>query len=55
MDKFLEEKITNVNRSEIVDAFRFVKKDPDSTQETILKFFRQLKYFKNSDFSIDIH
>lgn len=56
MDKFLEEKITNVNRSEIVDAFRFVKKDPDSTQETILKFFRQLKYFKNSDFSfIDVH
>lgn len=56
MDKFLEEKITNVNRSEIVEAFRFVKKDPDSTQETILKFFRQLKYFKNSDFSfIDVH
>ncbi|AIN73939.1 N-6 DNA methylase [Flavobacterium psychrophilum] len=56
MDKFLEEKITNVNRSEIVNAFRYVKKDPDSTQETILKYFRQLKYFKNSDFSfIDVH
>ncbi|KRB53696.1 N-6 DNA methylase [Flavobacterium sp. Root186] len=56
MDKFLEEKITNVNRSEIVSAFRYVKNDPDSTQETILKFFRQLKYFKNSDFSfIDVH
>lgn len=56
MDKFLGEKVTNVSRNEIVGAFRYVKNDPDATQDTILKFFRELKYFKNNDFSfIDVH
>lgn len=56
MAKFLAEKVTNVNKAQITEAFRFVKNDPDATQETILKFFRELKYFKNNDFSfIDVH
>ena len=56
MKEFLGEDVANVSRKQIVSAFKYVKQDPDATQEKVLKFFRELKYFKNSDFSfIDVH
>ena len=56
MKEFLGEDVAKVSRKQIVSAFKYVKQDPDATQEAVLKFFRELKYFKNSDFSfIDVH
>ena len=56
MKEFLGEDVANVSKKEIVSAFKYVKDDPDATKEAVLKFFRELKYFKNSDFSfIDVH
>ncbi|WP_411763018.1 type I restriction enzyme HsdR N-terminal domain-containing protein [Francisella hispaniensis] len=56
MKKFLKEDVTYIKKSDIDNAFRFVKNDPDATKETIEKYFNQLKFFTNNDFAfIDVH
>jgi len=56
MDKFLEEEVTYVDEQSIDDAFRYFKNDKDATKDTIKSYFRQLKFFTNSDFAfIDVH
>lgn len=56
MRKFLNEEVTYINDSDIRDSFRLFKNDPDATQETIIKYFRQLKFYTNNDFSfLDVH
>lgn len=56
MEKFLGEKVTYIDNSEIKNAFRLFKNDPDATEDTILDYFRQLKFFTNNDFSfLDVH
>ena len=56
MERFLNEDVTYIDNSDIINAFRLFKKDPDSTKEAILEYFRQLKFFTNNDFAfIDVH
>jgi len=56
MKEFLGEDVTYIDNNAIDKAFRFFKKDPDATRETIKKYFRQLKFFTNNDFAfIDVH
>jgi len=56
MQKFLGEEVTYIDNNAINDAFRLFKKDPDATKETILQYFRQLKFFTNNDFAfLDVH
>ncbi|MFP3597919.1 restriction endonuclease subunit S [Chryseobacterium sp. SIMBA_029] len=56
MQKFLGEDVVYVSNNQIEDAFRFFKKDPDATHETIKKFFKELKFYNNNDFGfIDVH
>ncbi len=56
MKEFLAEDVTYIDNAAIDKAFRFFKKDPDATRETIKKYFRQLKFFTNNDFAfIDVH
>ncbi len=56
MKRFLGEDVTYIDNEAIDDAFRFFKKDPDATKETIKKYFRELKFFTNNDFAfIDVH
>ncbi|MFN1218164.1 N-6 DNA methylase [Chryseobacterium kwangjuense] len=56
MDKFLKEEVTYVDEKSIDEAFRYFKNDRDATKDTIKSFFRQLKFFTNSDFAfVDVH
>ncbi len=56
MKEFLGEDVTYIDNAAIDKAFRFFKKDPDATRDTIKKYFRQLKFFTNNDFAfIDVH
>lgn len=56
MKKFLDEDVTYIEESDIDKAFKFVKNDPDATKATIIKYFRQLKFFSNNDFAfIEVH
>ncbi len=56
MEKFLGEEVTYIDNAEIKNAFRFFKNDPDATENTILDYFRQLKFFTNNDFAfLDVH
>lgn len=56
MEKFLGEEVTYIDQSEVSDAFHFFKNDPDATRDKILSYFRQLKFFTNSDFAfLDVH
>ena len=56
MKKFLGEEVTYIDNEQIDQAFHFFQNDPDSTRETIKRFFRQLKFFTNNDFAfIDVH
>lgn len=56
MKEFLGEDVTYIDRDAIYDAFRFFKNDPDATRDTILQYFRQLKFFTNNDFAfIEVH
>lgn len=56
MKRFLGEDVTYIDNSQIDNAFRYVKNDPDATRDTIQKFFRQLKFFTNNDFAfVDVH
>lgn len=56
MKRFLGEDVTYIDNEAIDNAFRFLKKDPDATRDTIKKYFRELKFFTNNDFAfIDVH
>ncbi|MFW5887556.1 MAG: restriction endonuclease subunit S [Bacteriovoracia bacterium] len=56
MKRFLGEDVTYIDNEAIDHAFRYFKNDPDATREVIKKYFRELKFFTNSDFAfIDVH
>ncbi|GAB4481178.1 MAG: N-6 DNA methylase [Thermoflexibacter sp.] len=56
MQEFLKEEVTFVEKQNVIDAFKYVRNDPDATRETVLNHFKRQKYFTNSDFSfIDVH
>jgi type I restriction enzyme M protein len=56
MEKFLREKVTYIDNNTINETFRLFKNDPDATKETILNYFRQLKFYTNNDFAfLDVH
>lgn len=56
MGKFLGEDITYINQSDVNNALRFIKQNPDSTQRAVWNLFIQQKFFTNNDFSlIDVH
>lgn len=56
MREFLGEEVTYIDNAAIDRAFRYIKRDPNITKTTIKDYFRQLKFFTNSDFAfIDVH
>lgn len=56
MGKFLGEDITYINQSDVNNALRFIRQNPDATQRAVWKLFIQQKFFTNNDFSlIDVH
>ena len=56
MKEFLKEDVTYINSDKIKKAFKYVVNDPDATQETVLKYFFEQKFFTNNDFAfIDVH
>ena len=56
MEEFFDDKITYVENREVEAAFRFLKSKTDVAKETILNYFRELKYFNNNPFAIlDVH
>ena len=56
MEQFLSEDVIYIDNDDIYNAFYLFKNDPDATRDTVLKYFKQLKFFTNSDFSfIEVH
>lgn len=56
MGKFLGEEITYINREQVLDAMRFIRKDMDATQRAVWGLFTEQKFFTNNDFSfINVH
>ena len=56
MGKFLGEDITYINQSDVYNALRFIRQNPDATQRAVWNLFVQQKFFTNNDFSlIDVH
>lgn len=56
MREFLSEEVTYVDEKSIDEAFHLLKYDPDETKRTIKEYFRELKFFSNSDFGfLDVH
>ena len=56
MDKFLAQEIVYISNKEIDDAFWAVKQKRNATKSQIKEYFRQLKFFTNSDFGLlDVH
>lgn len=56
MGKFLGEDITYINESDVSNALRFIRQNPDATQRAVWNLFIQQKFFTNNDFSlIDVH
>ncbi len=56
MGKFLGEDITYINQSDVNNALRFIRQNPDATQRAVWNLFIQQKFFTNNDFSlIDVH
>lgn len=53
MEKFLDEKVSYVAEKDVEDAFRLRK---DAAKDAILKYFKELKYFSNNDFTfLDVY
>ena len=53
MEKFLNEKVSYVAEKDVENAFRLRK---DAAKEAILKYFKELKYFSNNDFTfLDVY
>ena len=56
MKEFLGEDITYIDRGAVLNAMRFIKQNPDATQNAVWNLFLQQKFFTNNDFSfIDVH
>lgn len=56
MKDYLGEDVTYIDNSSIENAFRMQRGDPDAIKDTILEYFRQLKFYSNSDFGfLDVH
>lgn len=56
MKDYLGEDVTYIDNASIDNAFRMQKNDPDAIKDTILEYFRQLKFYSNSDFGfLDVH
>lgn len=56
MDKFLRKDISYISNEEIDNAFWAVKNDANATKKQIQTYFRKLKFFTNSAFSLhDTH
>ena len=56
MLQFLGEEVTYIKDTDVEQAFRFYKNDPNETQKAIREMFRKLKFFTNNDFAfIDVH
>jgi type I restriction enzyme M protein len=56
MARFLGESITYINQSDVHNALRFIRQNPDATQRAVWNLFVQQKFFTNNDFSlIDVH
>jgi type I restriction-modification system DNA methylase subunit len=56
MGKFLGEAITYINQTDVNNALRFIRQNPDATQRAVWNLFVQQKFFTNNDFSfIDVH
>lgn len=56
MKDYLGEDVTYIDNASIENAFRMQKNDPDAIKDTILEYFRQLKFYSNSDFAfLDVH
>lgn len=56
MKEFLGEDITYIDRDAVLNAMRFIKQNPDATQNAVWNLFVQQKFFTNNDFSfIDVH
>lgn len=56
MQRFLGEDITYINETDVNNALRFVRKNPDATQRAVWNLFIQQKFFTNNDFSfVDVH
>lgn len=48
MEKFLNETVTYVSEKDIINSFRLRK---EAAKDAILKYFKELKYFSNNDFT----
>lgn len=56
MQKFLNEEVTYIDNKKLNDAFKLFKNDPDETKNTVMSYFRELKFYTNNDFAfIDVH
>ena len=56
MHKFLNEEISYISNEQIDDAFWTVKNKRNATKQQIQRYFRELKFFTNSAFSLlDTH
>ena len=56
MFDFLGEDVTYIEESEIENAFKFFKNKKDETKNTILEYFKQLKFYSNNAFAfLDVH
>ena len=56
MNKFLGKEISYISNKEIDDAFWAVRNDTNATKKQIQKYFRELKFYTNSAFSLlDTH
>ena len=56
MKEFFQVDIAYVDNTEIENAFKFLKSQADEAKNTILSYFRTLKYFNNNPFAfLDVH
>lgn len=56
MSEYMHEDITYIDNEAIEKAFQLQKNDPDAIKDTIIDYFRQLKFYSNSDFGfLDVH
>lgn len=56
MKDYLGEEVAYIDNASIENAFRMQRNDPDAIKDTILEYFRQLKFYSNSDFGfLDVH
>jgi len=56
MDKFLNDEIVYIGNNQIDDAFGVFKDKPNVIKDLIKEYFKELKFFTNSDFAfIDVH